>query len=246
MLLNHAEKLVRKNIRQRSEAERREAFIVGVKRELSLGWCEIQNAGSNLDDLPPMRQALEAGQCKIRVYNAAYSPGPAGAALLRDGPTFNAFDHHFTQRTIKVVFDGALGSRGAALLAPYSDAPETSGFLREKESELQPIFEEALRQGIQIETHAIGDRANRIILDLYEKAMKAVPAEERKIREPRWRVEHAQILSAPDLPRFAKLGVIASMQPSHAISDLFFASRRLGKERLAGASAGQSLLETRA
>jgi predicted amidohydrolase YtcJ len=244
MLLDHAQQLVQKNIPQPTEAERREAFIVGVKRELSLGWCEIQNAGSSLDDLPPMRQALEAGQSKIRVYNAVYSPGPAGAALLRDGPMLNAFDHRFTQRTIKVVFDGALGSRGAALLAPYSDAPETSGYLTQKESELQPIFEEALRKGIQIETHAIGDRANRLILDLYQNAMKAVPPEQRKIRDPRWRVEHAQILTPQDLPRFAKLGVIASMQPSHAISDLFFAPARLGKDRLAGAYAWQSLLKS--
>src|SRR5438477_9295084 len=241
MLLDHAQELVRKNIPQASEAERREAFVVGVKRELSLGWCEIQNAGSNLEDLPPMRQAFETGQCKIRVYNAAYSPGPAGAALLRDGPTLNQYDHHFTQRTIKVVFDGALGSRGAALLAPYSDAPETSGYLTQKESELQPIFEEALRKGIQIETHAIGDRANRVILNLYEKAMTAMPPDKRKIREPRWRVEHAQVLSAQDLPRFYKLAIIASMQPSHAISDLFFAPARLGQERLAGAYAWQSL-----
>src|SRR2546423_7200866 len=204
MLLDHAQELVRKNIPQPTEAERREAFVVGVKRELSVGWCEIQNAGSNLEDLPPMRQAFEAGQCKIRVYNAVYAPNPAGTALLRDGPTLNQFDHHFTQRTIKVVFDGALGSRGAALLAPYSDTPETSGYLTQKESELQPIFEEALRKGIQIETHAIGDRANRVILDLYEQAMKDVPPEHRKIRVPRWRVEHAQILTAQDLPRFAK------------------------------------------
>jgi predicted amidohydrolase YtcJ len=244
MLLDHAQPLVQKNIPQPTEAERREAFVVGVKRELSLGWCQIQNAGSNLDDLPPMRQAVEAGECKIRVYNAVYSPGPAGDSLLRDGPTLNEFDHRFTQRTIKVVFDGALGSRGAALLEPYSDAPETSGYLTQKESELQPIFEEALRKGIQIETHAIGDRANRLILDLYEKAMKAVPADRRKIGEPRWRVEHAQIISAPDLPRFSKLGVIASMQPSHAISDLFFAPSRLGNERLAGAYAWQSLLKS--
>lgn len=244
MLTDHAQELIRKNIPQPTEAERREAFVVGVKRELSLGWCEIQNAGSNLDDLPPMRQALESGQCRIRVYNAAYAPNPAGAALLKDGPVLNQFDHHFTQRTIKVVFDGALGSRGAALLAPYSDAPETSGYLTQKEAELQPIFEEALRKGVQIETHAIGDRANRVILDLYEKAMKAVPAEQRKIREPRWRVEHAQILSAQDIPRFSKLGVIASMQPSHAISDLFFAPSRLGKERLAGAYAWQTLLNS--
>jgi len=244
MLLDHAQELVRKNIPQPTEAERREAFIVGVTRELSLGWCQIQNAGGNLDDQPPIRQAFEAGQCKIRVYNAVYSPGPAGAALLKDGPVLNEFGHRFTQRTIKVVFDGALGSRGAALLEPYSDAPETSGYLTQKESELQPIFEEALRKGIQIETHAIGDRANRLILDLYEKAMKAVPPDQRKIREPRWRVEHAQILTAQDIPRFSKLGVIASMQPSHAISDLFFAPVRLGKDRLAGAYAWQSLLKS--
>jgi predicted amidohydrolase YtcJ len=263
MLLDHAQDLVEKNIPKPTEAERREAFVVGVKRELSLGWCQIQNAGSNLDDLPPMRQAFEAGQCKLRVYNAVYGPGPAGAALLKDGPVLNQFDHRFTQRTIKVVFDGALGSRGAALLEPYADAPETSGYLTQKESELQPIFEEALRKGVQIETHAIGDRANRLILDLYEKAMKAVPTGNRKViggpsareagvaelRPPapgdvRWRVEHAQILSATDIPRFSKLGVIASMQPSHAISDLFFAPSRLGKKRLGGAYAWQSLLKS--
>src|SRR2546421_299854 len=89
MLLDHAQALVAKNIPAPTEAERREAFVVGVKRELSLGWCEIQNAGSNLEDLPPMRQALEAGHCKIRVYNAAYSPGPAGAALFPAGPALN-------------------------------------------------------------------------------------------------------------------------------------------------------------
>src|SRR5207248_2797443 len=156
----------------------------------------------------------------------------------------NAYGHRFTQRTIKVIFDGALGSRGAALRVPYSDKPDTSGYLTQKESELAPMFEEALRRGIQVETHAIGDRANRIILDLYERAFQTVPPEQRKIPEPRWRVEHAQILSAQDLPRFAKLGVIASMQPSHAISDLFFAPSRLGKDRLAGAYAWQSLLKS--
>jgi predicted amidohydrolase YtcJ len=265
MLLDHAQELVHKNIPQPTEAERRQAFVVGVKRELSLGWCEIQNAGSDLNDLPPMRQALASGDAKTRVYNAAYGPGPAAAALLRDGPILN--ENGFTQRTIKVVFDGALGSRGAALLAPYSDAPDTSGFLREKEAGLQPMLEEALRKGIQVETHAIGDRANRVILNLYEEASKkvnggrssATPSPSvaapgvaelrppgKTLADARWRVEHAQILSPQDLPRFAKLGVIASMQPSHAISDLFFAPSRLGKERLAGAYAWQSLLKSAA
>jgi len=244
MLLDHAQNLVEQHIPKPTQAERTDAFVVGVKRELSLGWCEIQNAGSNLEDLPAMRKAFEAGQCKLRIYNAVYGPGPAGAALLREGPILKQYDSRFTQRTIKVVFDGALGSRGAALLEPYADAPETSGYLTQKESELQPLFEEALRKGIQIETHTIGDRANRLILDLYEKAAKSVSPEQRKVREPRWRVEHAQIISASDIPRFAKLGVIASMQPSHAISDLFFAPSRLGKDRLAGAYAWQSLLKT--
>ena len=160
------------------------------------------------------------------------------------GPTIDAFNHHFTQRTIKIIFDGALGSRGAALLKPYNDAPDTSGFLTEKPEELRPLFEEALRRGIQIETHAIGDRANRMILDLYEEAFKAVPPEQRKIREPRWRVEHAQIVDPADIPRFAKLGVIPSMQPSHAISDLFFAPARLGMDRLADAYPWQSFLKS--
>jgi predicted amidohydrolase YtcJ len=129
-------------------------------------------------------------------------------------------------------------------LKPYHDAPETSGFLTQKPEDLRPMFEEALRRGIQVETHALGDRANRLILDLYAQAFKAVPADERKIREPRWRIEHAQIVDPDDIPRFAKLGVIPSMQPSHAISDLFFAPARLGMDRLVGAYAWQSFLKS--
>ena len=106
------------------------------------------------------------------------------------------------------------------------------------------MFEEALRRGIQAETHAIGDRANRLILDLYEQAFKAVPPDNRKIREPRWRIEHAQIVDTADISRFAKLGVIPSMQPSHAISDLFFAPARLGMDRLIGAYAWESFIKS--
>ena len=106
------------------------------------------------------------------------------------------------------------------------------------------MLREALRRGIQVETHAIGDRANRTILDLYEEAFKAVPPNDRKVKEPRWRVEHAQILSPSDIPRFAKLGVIASMQPSHAISDFSLRRAGSGEKRLAGAYAWQSLLKS--
>ena len=244
MLLDNAQELVSRNIPKPTEAEREEALLRGINREIGLGWCEIQNAGSDSEDIDLLRKDFEAGKIKIRFINAVYGPGKDAQNFLREGATINAFDHHFTQRTIKVIFDGALGSRGAALLKPYSDAPDTSGYLTEKPEELKPMFEEALRSGIQVETHAIGDRANRLILDLYEQAFKAVPPNARKIREPRWRVEHAQIVDPADIPRFAKLGVIPSMQPSHAISDLFFAPSRLGIDRLAAAYAWQSFLKS--
>ena len=243
MLLDNAMELVAKNIPPPTAADKEQAFLLGVKRSLELGWCEIQNAGSVDDEVEMMRRLYREGKVKLRIYNAVYGPGAPAEKLLKDGAILDAPESRFTQRMIKVVFDGALGSRGAALLAPYADA-DTSGFLKEKEGDLLPMFEEALRRGIQVETHAIGDRANRVILDLYERAFKAVPPNERKIREPRWRVEHAQILESADIPRFAKLGVIPSMQPSHAISDLFFAPSRLGIPRLAGAYAWQSLLKS--
>jgi predicted amidohydrolase YtcJ len=244
MLLDNAQELVSRNIPKPTEAEREEALLRGINREIGLGWCEIQNAGSDSEDIDLLRKDFEAGKIKIRFINAVYGPSKDAQKFLREGATINAFDHHFTQRTIKVIFDGALGSRGAALLKPYSDAPDTSGYLTEKPEELKPMFEEALRSGIQVETHAIGDRANRLILNLYEQAFNAVPPNARKIRGPRWRVEHAQILDPVDIPRFAKLGVIPSMQPSHAISDLFFAPSRLGIDRLAAAYAWQSFLKS--
>ena len=243
MLLDKAQDLVANHIAGPRPAEREELLRRGLEREAALGWCEIQNAGSNPDEMALLRQACEAGKVKIRIYNACYGPGPAAQQLLRDGPVLNACDHRFTQRAIKIVFDGALGSRGAALLQPYSDAPATSGFLTEKEADLKPMLAEALRQGIQVETHAIGDRANRLILDLYEEAFQTVPGDQRKVKEPRWRVEHAQILDRAEIPRFAKLAVIPSMQPSHAISDLFFAPSRLGLKRLVGAYAWNALLQ---
>jgi predicted amidohydrolase YtcJ len=244
MLLDNAQDLVAKNIPKPTEAEREQALLRGIDREIGLGWCEIQNAGSHKEDIDLIKKAFGVGKIKIRFVNAVYGPGEDAQRFLRDGATINAFDHHFTQRTIKVSFDGALGSRGAALLKPYNDAPDSSGFLTEKPEELRPMFEEALRRGFQVETHAIGDRANRIILDLYEQAFKTVPPEQRKIREPRWRVEHAQIVDPADTPRFARLGVIPSMQPSHAISDLFFAPTRLGMDRLDGAYAWQGFLKS--
>ena len=244
MLLDNAQELVTKHIPQPTTEDVERAILLGVERSIKLGWCEIQDPGGSYDDVALYRKLYQEGKIKLRIYKAVYGPTKDSARLLQEGASVGNYDDRFTLRTIKVVFDGALGSRGAALLEPYSDKPDTSGFLREKPEELLPMFEEALRRGIQVQTHAIGDRANRIILDLYEQAFKAVPPDQRKIREPRWRVEHAQIVNPSDLPRFAKLGVIPSMQPSHAIGDLHFAPARLGIKRLEGAYAWQSFIKS--
>ena len=244
MLLDAAQGLVRRRVPPTSPEEAERAVVLGVKRDIALGWTQIQDAGGSYDDIAIFKKLYAAGTIKLRIYKAVYGPGPNANRLLNEGPTIGAFENRFNVRTIKVISDGALGSRGAALLSPYSDAPDTSGFLTVKAEELRPMLVEALRMGIQVETHAIGDRANRFILDEYETAFKAVPPAERKIAEPRWRVEHAQIVNPADIPRFAKLGVIPSMQPSHAIGDLFFAPSRLGLERLAGAYAWESFIKS--
>ena len=244
MLLDGAQGLVRRRIPPTSAADAERAVVLGVKRNIELGWTQVQDAGGSYGDVEIFKKLYGEGKIKLRIYKAVYGPGPSANRLLNEGPTIGGFDNRFTLRTIKVVSDGALGSRGAALLGPYSDAADTSGFLTVKAEELRPMLIDALQKGIQVETHAIGDRANRFILDEYETAFKAVPASQRKIADPRWRVEHAQIVNPTDIPRFAKLGVIPSMQPSHAIGDLFFAPSRLGMERLAGAYAWETFIKT--
>ena len=243
MLLDAAQGLVRRHIPNPTASELEQAVLLGVARDISLGWTQIQDAGGTYRDVELFKRLYEAEKIRLRIYKAVYGPGPNADKILA-GPIVGAYGNRFNARTIKVVSDGALGSRGAALLQPYSDAPETSGFLTVKESELAPMLELALKNGIQVETHAIGDRANRFILDQYERAFQAVPDAQRKIEDPRWRVEHAQIVDPADIPRFAKLGVIPSMQPSHAIGDLHFAPSRLGIARLQGAYAWQSFIKS--
>ncbi len=243
MLLDKAKELVEKHVPPLTTADKEKALLLGQKRSVELGWCQIQNPGSDLAEVAIMQRLYESGQMKLRIYNAVSGPGPAADRLLADGAIVGAHGGRFTQRAIKFYADGALGSRGAALLEKYADA-ETSGFFTNKPEDLRPLYEQALRRGIQAETHAIGDRGNRLVLDLYADVFKAVPLTDRKVPEPRWRIEHSQVISREDIPRFAKLGVIPSMQPSHAISDLFFAPSRLGKDRLAGAYAWQSLIKS--
>src|SRR5205807_4458680 len=116
MLLDAAQELVRKNIPQPTTSDREQMLLTGINREIGFGWCDIQNAGSHKDDVDLIKKVYGEGRAKIRLVNCVYGPGEDAQNFLKEGATIGAFDHHFTQRTIKVVFDGALGSRGAALL----------------------------------------------------------------------------------------------------------------------------------
>ena len=243
MLIDSAQGLVRQHLPPATETDREEALLLGIQRTLSLGWTQVQTAGGSYADADLFKRLIANGKAKLRIYVVTHGPGETSKRLLMEGATIGGYENRYTHRGIKVVLDGALGSRGAALLEKYSDA-DTTGLLTAKPDELRPMLAEALRNGIQVQTHAIGDRANRLILDLYEEAFKAVPVEQRKIKDPRWRVEHAQIVTDEDIPRFKKFGLIASMQPSHAIGDLFFAPSRLGMKRLEGAYAWQKFLRS--
>lgn len=243
MVLDAAKGLITKHIPPLDEAGMEKRILLGVQRSIELGWCQIQDAGGSYSEAQLMQRLYREGKIKLRIYKAVYGPGESAQKLLENGAITGAFDHRFNLRAIKVFMDGALGSRGAAMLAPYEDF-DTSGLITSKEEELIPLFREALIKGVQIETHAIGDRGNRQILDIYEKVFSAVPHNERKIAEPRWRIEHAQILNPADIGRFRKLNIIPSMQPSHAISDLHFAPKRIGIKRLEGAYAWQSLIKS--
>ncbi|NIR50157.1 amidohydrolase family protein, partial [candidate division KSB1 bacterium] len=168
--------------------------------------------------------------------------GEDAQRLLEEGPQIGLYENRLSVRGIKISQDGALGSRGAALLEPYSDA-DTKGLLLYKDEEIYPVIKQALENGVQMAIHAIGDRANRNVLDLYELAFNEVPIENRPVHPPRFRIEHAQIVALNDMPRFCELGVIPSMQPSHAIGDLHFAVRRLGLERMTEGYAWRTFID---
>lgn len=216
------------------------ALVEGFRVYSSYGWTGLHNMSVAWDEVQALEAAADAGDVPIRVYNSITPE--AAPALFESGPRSVA-DGRVITRAIKVYADGALGSRGAALFEPYADSPASTGLVQTSAEAVAPLYERALREGIQIATHAIGDRGNSLVLDWYAAAFERVPAAERRIARPRWRIEHAQIVARRDIGRFVALDVIASMQPSHAIGDLHFAPARLGDARLDGAYAWRSFVE---
>ncbi len=240
MLIDKATSLVEKLIPKTTKQEDKRDLKAGIDRNVSLGWTQVQIAGGTFSDIEILEEIKEEGNLLQRVYFAV-SAGEPAETLLRLGPKLDP-EHMLTVRGIKLYADGALGSRGAALLEKYEDQ-DTTGLLIFTKEETLPVLEKALKKGIQIQTHAIGDKGNRITLDWYQEAFNSIVDEERKVIDPRWRIEHSQIITKEDQIRFRDMEIIASMQPSHAIGDLHFAPSRLGMQRVGNGYVWRNLID---
>jgi predicted amidohydrolase YtcJ len=231
MLIDNAMALVAPLLTEPDAAAKARALETGAKVYASRGWTGVHNMSVGSDEAPIMLELAGEGKLPLRLWNA-FDADEAGfelaAAHEYEGPTI-------TNRAIKLYMDGALGSRGAQLIKPYSDRPETSGLSLITDEDLADFMKRSDAAGIQVAIHAIGDLANQRILDIYEAGGYGP--------EKRWRIEHTQILAPTDIARVGALGLIASMQPSHAIGDLHFAPARLGMDRLAGAYAWKALID---
>ncbi len=240
MLIDTAMRYISPLIPRPTREQTKAAIQAGTERNVSLGWTSFQNAGSSYDNFEMMKELHAEGKLAHRVYDAM-AFGENSERLINEGAQIDPEDY-LTVRDIKAVMDGALGSRGAAFIEPYSDY-DTYGLMRYSVDELTPMLIDALKAGIQVETHAIGDDANRKVLDAYEIALNTVPKSQRAVNDPRWRVEHAQNIQPNDVDRFIDMDIIPSMQASHAIGDLHFAGDRLGQERLANAYLWRTLID---
>ncbi len=215
-----------------------EAALLRADAELQrLGLTTVHDAGIDERVAAAYTRLVDAGRLRTRVYAMLRLPLTRLRPFFAAGPVIDR-GGRLTIRAIKISADGALGSRGAALLEPYADEPATSGFLTTSEADLYAMTRAAADAGFQTCVHAIGDRANRVVMDTFARVDREVPA----ARALRNRNEHAQILDAAEIPRFAALGVIASIQPTHATSDMPWVPARIGAARTAeGAYVWQKL-----
>jgi predicted amidohydrolase YtcJ len=245
VFVDKAQGLIGRAIPGPTRADTRKAILAAIAECNRWGLTGVHDAGEDAETIGIYEELAKAGSYNLRNYVMLSDPGEPGspAALrnpyLRRGPQSALYDGHLWVRAIKLYADGALGSRGAALLAPYADEPTNSGLLVSRPEHLRAWAEAGLRSGFQVNVHAIGDRGNRMVLDAFESALRVVPK-----ANHRFRIEHAQVLSPADIPRFAALGVIPSMQPTHQTSDMRWAEARGGPQRIRGAYAWRSLLNT--
>ena len=236
VLIDNAKSLVEDVQPPPSKDLKKRRIVQALSYALKLGITTLHDAGSDSDHVEIYQELAEEGRLVPRVYAMLDDEENLKERYFKLGPQIGLYNNHLNIRTMKFYADGALGSRGAALLEPYSDDPGNSGWLLTPVDELRLKITRAAKIGFQISTHAIGDRGNLVTLNIYEELANGT--------ENRHRIEHSQTLSLKDIPRFKKLGVIPSMQPTHQSSDMYWAEDRLGSERIKGAYAWRKLIDS--
>jgi len=236
VLIDKARNLVKAHLPPPTKNDYRQAFRKAFEQLVALGITGVHDAGVDITQAEVYMAMADDAELQLRIYAMLAN---AGANLDAIGEPIIAYgDDRLDIRSVKIYVDGALGSRGAAMLEPYSDDPENHGLAFLSTDQLAADVSKANRMGFQVGVHAIGDDGNRRVLDALEKVQQGKPSKMRN------RVEHAQIIALEDISRFAELGVIAAMQPTHATSDMNMAKDRIGSERLRGGYAWRKLLDT--
>ena len=239
VLIDAAQGVVSRAIPAVPKAELREQTLAAIAEANRWGLTGIHDAGVGPEGIDVYQELAREGRYNLRNYVMIRANDSTLDAFMRRGVQNALHNGRLWIRAIKISADGALGSRGAALLEPYSDDAGNTGLITAPPERIRSVAAKALRAGFQLNVHAIGDRANRMVLDQYEAALKEVPA-----ADHRFRIEHAQILTYQDIPRFAQLDVIPSMQGSHQTSDMYWVPARIGWSRAQGTYAWRSLLAT--
>ncbi len=232
VLIDRAQGLVGAKIPPPTDDEVLSRLRAAARECARLGLTTVHDAGIGEQELRAYRRLLAAKQLPIRIYAMIGGEGRMWTRFLETGPEIN---ERLTVRSIKLMADGAMGSRGAAFWQPYADDPGNTGLMILKQETVERVAKQALEKGFQVNTHAIGDRANRMVLDAYGKILG-------ENNKRRFRIEHAQAISLPDFSLFKKYGLIAAMQSTHATSDMRWALARLGPDRVMGAYAQKRML----
>ncbi|MDF3077269.1 MAG: amidohydrolase [Sphingobacteriaceae bacterium] len=233
VLVDNAVDLVSSKIPAATISEMNDALLSAQKNCLAAGLTSVVDCGLNYPMISVIDALQQNGQLKMRMYVMLSDSQKNFDYLFKNGPFKTT---RLNVRSFKVYADGALGSRGACLLHPYSDMPGHSGFLLSTKEHFQEVAQKIFDKGFQMCTHAIGDSANRLILDTYAHVLKGK-------NNKRWRIEHAQVIDAADFNKFGQYNIIPSVQPTHATSDMYWAGQRLGKDRMKGAYAYKDLLK---
>ncbi|MBD8630005.1 amidohydrolase [Oxalobacteraceae sp. CFBP 8755] len=237
VLVDTAQDLLTKVLPPQTEAESRTILDRALSELARVGLTSVHDAGVDVTQDRLYRAYADAGKLTTRVYGMIGGAGADFDVLAKNGPLNDYGNGMYALRAVKLYSDGALGSRGAALIKPYSDDAHSHGLLFFKSGQMDTMMTKAMRRGYQVNVHAIGDAGNKQILDIYQKEVSAT-----KSSAQRHRIEHAQVVQPGDIPRFKSIGIIPSMQPTHATSDKNMAETRVGPERIKGAYAWRTFL----